>query len=777
MGSNPTLSVFKSVMFSRSEKKNKIDIIMEAIWLAVIFLIPLYFDRGLHNIFEIPKNILLQSLVEVLLLVYLIKLVLLPKKKIFLWSKVLWARIKYLVSGFIFIFILGISTIFSQIRWFSFWGSWERRMGYLAWLHFFIFALILLLSIRNKKQIYRLLIAISAAAFFVGAYGIIQSFNLDPFLWSYDPFLTGRIFSATGQPNFLGSWLLLVIPVVLFGMTRKNFLLKITSFLLLVLLTVALFLTKSRGAWVGLISMLGFISFFFFWRKNKKLVIIPVLCLLIMISFLIYLNQKSVVAQESSISPFLNRLQTFTNLKETGQYRLFHWQASWDLIKQRPILGYGLGSQRFNLPRYYRPEFAAYEKASIYLDYAHNDILDTLLAAGFLGLAAYLFLISYTFWLGLKYYLRNKQKQISTSQTLVFLILAGLFGYLVSILFSFHVMSTLLYFWLFIIMVIVLSRDLIHKRIAQRPILKLVNFWQSLLIILFLGLTIFCFWQFNARLYLSSGYFLDAKESKMIGNYQKSINQYQKAIKFSPDDPYFRQEFALSLYQISFLIPTPDSSDSRANPDLKKKLAWLDLGIENIEKIPPNIRPIEALVWLPWLKAEKAYLTQTTTDFAEAETSYQQVAQFSQQSALIYNHWCALKIYQQDWPAAIKMCEKAIALYPDLSHPHMNEEHRRDVINEMLPAYVNLASVYQKLGKPEKAIDYYQKSVYFIVEAFSPPYPELLKQVYERLIQTYENQADFKSALFWANHAHILWPEDSEWISLLNSFYLIRDKF
>ena len=757
-------------MVTLPEKKSKIGIVIEAVWLAIIFLIPLYFDRGLHNIFEIPKNIMFQGLVEILLFVYLIKLVLSGREK------GLWTRIKYLAPAIIFIFILGISTIFSQVRWFSFWGSWERRMGYLAWLHFFVFASILILNIKRKDQIYRILLAITLASFFVGVYGIIQALDLEPIEWTFDPFLSGRIFSTIGQPNFLGSWILLVLPIILFGLTRKKFILKVVSGLLAVLLIVALFMTKSRGAWIGFIALTGFLVFFFLWRKNKKMVIIPVLCLLGVVIILIYLNQQGISPNYSF--PLLYRLQTLADIRQAGQYRLMHWQASWDLIKQKLILGYGLGSQRFNFPGYYRPEFAVYEKPNIYLDYAHNDILDTLLAVGFIGLASYLFLIGLVFWLGLRYYLKDKEKRASSFQILAFLILGGLTGYLVSILFSFHVMSTLLYFWLFIILIIILSKDLIQEKDSVRVSfqnLKLITPKQSLIIILLLALTIAGLWRFNARGYLASHYGLNAAKAKAMGDWSEALSQHEKAVKISPDDPYFRQEFALTLYQAASFIPTPDPSSPREGPGLEKKLFWLNLGIENIEKIPPRIRPMEALVWIGWLRAEKAYLTLLPADFQEAEKSYQEVARFSPQTALIYNRWCNLKIYRQDWSGAIETCEKAISLYPDISHPHLNEEHRQEVVEEMLSAYINLASIYQRLNKDDIAIGYYKKSVYLIVKTFYPTYPETLNYIYWQMVEAYRNRGDIERAIFWAEHAKALWPKDANWLRLLTLLYQVKE--
>ena len=739
---------------------NRVDIVLEAIWLAVVFFIPIFFLRGMHNVFEIPKNILFQSLVEILLFVYLLKLML------YGWpgKQVLWQRIRYLIPGFIFIIVLGVSTILSQVHWFSFWGSWERKMGYLAWLHFFIFALILLINTRKQSQIYRLIIAILFSCVFVVIYGIIQALGLDPFAWTLDPFVVKRIFSSIGQPNFLGSWLLLVIPLALYGVIKrpyfrnsKNFSLgiKILCFILLILLVWSLFLTKSRGAWVGFVALLGFMTVFLLWQKNKKLIIIPILSVLLIAILIVFLNQAEIDKEKISHSPFLSRLQSFTDLKEAGNYRLMHWQASLDLIKQKPIFGYGLGAQRFNFPKYYTPEFAVYEKPNIYLDYAHNDILDVLLASGVLGLAAYLFFIGYIFWQGLRYYLQKNKNGI-----LVLLILSALFGYLVSILFSFHVMSTMVYFWLFIVLVIALTQDL--KPMPRLRASKGLTPKKGLIILLLLSFLLVCLWQFNTRLYLSSHYFFNAKKAKAMGNVNRSIDYHIRAIKFSPNNPYFRQEFALSLYQFSSFISTPaeplpeltllnnsapggiaaERHLTGLTPDLNKKLEWLNLGIENILAIPEHIRPIESLIWLPWLKTEKAYITRQENDFVEAEKLYEAVAFFSPQTALIYNKWCDLEIYQEKWFQAAAMCEKALALYPDIEHPHMNAEHRRDVVDEMVSAYINLTNIYQYLGQTQKAIDIAEKSSYVIVKAYSPHSPLILKYIYTRLSSLYQKVGD-----------------------------------
>ncbi len=752
------------------KRKNWLDISLEAGWLAIIFFVPLFFLREMHNVFEIPKNILFQTLTEILLFIYLVKIVLggLPGREF------LWQRIKYLIPTFIFIVILGVSTVFSQVPWFSFWGSWERRMGYLAWLHFFVFALILILNIKGRKQIFRLFFTVTLCSFFVVVYGMIQALGIEPFEWTFDPFLSKRIFSSVGQPNFLGSWLLLVMPIIFYLFVEKRLQLSSKSakrkfvfhfflFILLVLLFWALFATKSRGAWIGLIALVGFLSIVFIWQKNKKLMIIPIFCFIIFVGLVAFLNRSGFNKTSFSYNPFLSRLQTFTDLKAAGNYRLMHWRAALDLIKQRPVLGYGLGTQRFNFPRYYAPEFALYEKPNIYLDYAHNDILDVLLAAGFLGLAGYLFLIISVFYLGLKYIFQKIPSEFTvySLKLMVLALLAGLFGYLVSLQFSFHIMSTLVYFWLFNILVTVLAGDLGEKGDASSCYIcpksgEGLTPKKSLIILLLLALLAVCWWHFNARLYLSSHYFFQAQNAKFLGDWSKVIEEHQKAIKFSPNDPYFRQEFALTLYQLSNFVSSPVELSSELTPDLKQKITWLDLGIENIEMIPQSKRPIEALIWLPWLESEKAYLTKQESDFIKAEKSYQRAAFFSPQTALIYNKWCDLKIYEGKWSEAIERCEKAISLYPDINHPHLNAEHRQNIVDEMVPVYLNLGEIYRRLNDLKKTIDYYYKSALLIVEVYSPPYPEILKYIYAEMSSFYLATGEPERADFWIKKAQSL---------------------
>jgi len=62
-------------MTAENKIKKIIDIALEALWLAIIFFIPVFLFRECHNIFEIPKNTLFQILTEILLFFYIVKVI------------------------------------------------------------------------------------------------------------------------------------------------------------------------------------------------------------------------------------------------------------------------------------------------------------------------------------------------------------------------------------------------------------------------------------------------------------------------------------------------------------------------------------------------------------------------------------------------------------------------------------------------------------------------------------------------------------------------------
>ena len=479
------------------------DIIIEVGWLLIFGFSPIFFVPIVYAVWQISEYFLFQVLVEIILFVWLLKTIVAWDRWNIGTLKRVILKIKPVLPAFIFIFILGLSTLFSQSSYYSFWGYYSRKMGYLIWLHFFAFFLILFFNIKNKKQIARILYIIVTTTGVVVVYGFLQIFGLDILPWSEPPSLGYRVFSTFGQPNFLASWLLLAIPIVLWIIFRysfrshlvlpffstfqnkikkgsllkkeqrikeysekfisqlkrstvlvfKQFFIRPIFLCLFLSAIIILILTQSRGAWVGF-----FLSFFFFviifaWLKKQRRLATLLFVFLVLFSLLVTVLNLYAPPLNVEGSPLMAKIRTMSHLAEQGRLRFIWWQNSLDLIKQRPILGYGLETQHLNFVRYYQPEFGALEAINKTPDRAHNDILDTVLTSGLLGLISYLFLIISVFYLGLKYIFKKSQvpnpqvPKYPSTQLMVLVLLAGLIGYLVSLQFSFHVIPTTIYFW------------------------------------------------------------------------------------------------------------------------------------------------------------------------------------------------------------------------------------------------------------------------------------------------------------------------------------------
>ena len=482
---------------------NTIDKFIEIGWLLIFGLSPIFFCPWVYGTWQVAEAFLFQILTEIIVFAWLLKLIFetrtnadtdaelrgksLRKSAFSQRQSAYPSAVRMILPAIIFIIVLGLATIFSQSPYQSFFGYYQRKMGYLMWLHLFIFFLVLFSGLKSKEQIQRIFYVICGSAAIVAIYGFMQIFGWEIFPWSEQAYFSYRIFSTLGQPNFLASWLLLAIPVVIWVLfilseqssdTRTNadgtqtnaenfsvsqrrvsvsqryarsaswrraHMLRPMIFCLFLLIIFNLVLTQSRGGWFGfLVAFFFFMIIFCCLKKQKRAVIMfSVFCFLLIVTGF-YFNLHPLTIKESDPA-LVVRVKTLTQLSASGKLRLMWWKNSLDLIKQKPILGYGPETQVFNFVRYYEPEFGALEAINTYPDRAHNDILDTLLISGILGLGAYLFLIGSAFYFGLRKITQLTKQLIN--QVTILALLAGLAGYLVSLQFSFHIIPTAIYFW------------------------------------------------------------------------------------------------------------------------------------------------------------------------------------------------------------------------------------------------------------------------------------------------------------------------------------------
>ena len=193
---------------------------------------------------------------------------------------------------------------------------------------------------------------------------------------------TVRIYSTLDNPNLLGGYLLPILPLAVVAVLRWRTLpRRLFALLSLVLGIVALVLTYSRGAWMGMVASLGLLGLLLamrqtrhwppFWRRTLPLL-------------LLVATAVALVVLVTQVEPLRVRVMSLLVGREdsSNNFRINVWLAALDMIRDRPWIGIGPGNNAFNLiyPLYQQPKFNALSAYSIPLELAVEAGIPGLLA-------------------------------------------------------------------------------------------------------------------------------------------------------------------------------------------------------------------------------------------------------------------------------------------------------------------------------------------------------------------------------------------------------------
>ena len=442
------------------EKNNKISfqINLHWIYLAGLFLIisqliniiPPWFtptDWGKVIIFRI----VLSSLIFLFLFQILFKKIDIQdiKEKIKSVSLPFWL----LVSLFV---VYLLSTVFSLDPHFSLWGDPQRNGGFVNFSFYIALAMLIFLIFRKNdwQKIWDFSIIIGII---VAIIAILQQFGL---FSSYLLSVSDRPMSTMGNPILLAIYLLLLsfLPIAL-GIKTKKLYKKIfyfSSTTLFVLIIV--FLTETRGAFLGL--FLGFIWFLFAYpnAKIKKIKIYAGLFLLLAILgtyFLkTYMDSHLYLYQRMNpiVSKTLDRTLSIFEGTNVIKSRLSTWKIAWNAFNEKPIWGWGPENFRIGFDKNYDPSLPVVGPESSgrplteWWDRAHNFIFDISVTTGLPSLLIYLSIFGVLFWRLQKIKSKFQEKEAVIANS----IQAALIGYLTALFFGFDSVPTYLIFFLFV---------------------------------------------------------------------------------------------------------------------------------------------------------------------------------------------------------------------------------------------------------------------------------------------------------------------------------------
>lgn len=226
---------------------------------------------------------------------------------------------------------------------------------------------------------------------------------------------------------------------------------------------VAIFLTQSRGPWLGLgVGLFVFVALLAIRNRSAPLLKYSSAVAVALTVLLILFNVPNGPFAEYRSLPYVGRLGSiFETEGGTGKVRLLIWQGAWDLFAShpsiglqsdelsalRPLIGYGPETMYVAFNKVYPPELAHFEARNATPDRAHMAILDFLVTTGIFGLVAFALVLIAAWRAAWKALWRVEQAYYHLILTGV---VSAITAHLVESQFGIPIASTLTHLWLFL---------------------------------------------------------------------------------------------------------------------------------------------------------------------------------------------------------------------------------------------------------------------------------------------------------------------------------------
>lgn len=244
--------------------------------------------------------------------------------------------------------------------------------GFFKWLKFVGIFFLFLEMAADATRRQRLVATFLASTALLTLNGFYQMWSGVDLVKHYAVDIPGRLIrmrSSLGSPNDLAAFLMAAMPVAFAAwLGEKRWTPRSALYLtLLALFSVAFILTFSRAAFLSLVL----VSAYYVLRYSSKR---TALALGIVLAVVIFSSETLLKNYVTSLNPS----------DITIGERLRFWQATWDMIRERPFFGNGVNM-------YYQlfPKFAG--AGETYRGYAHNCYLQMWSEIGLFGLLAFLY--------------------------------------------------------------------------------------------------------------------------------------------------------------------------------------------------------------------------------------------------------------------------------------------------------------------------------------------------------------------------------------------------
>ncbi|WP_225340690.1 O-antigen ligase family protein [Lysinibacillus capsici] len=404
------------------------------------------------------------------LVITLLASIMFMAKILFMNGEIRKTKLNYAIGAFAAAIVL--STIFSPNISIALHGQYNRTDGAISWLCYLALFFIAMNIDYPKKAIQYIVYAtipfvlINFVIITLNFYGkdLLQKGWAKKFFTAFLPegasLGEGSVLLGTlNHGNYMsGMFAVIVIMFLAKSILDKKIFNKIISFVIAIIAVFVVFMSLSTSGFLTIVAMMIFILWIAL--KNEKRVIafiqIVAFCAISVAGIHILAGENSKVWDETfgffvSSNPYkeeaavlnknlfdLDKAYASDNTFElpeiapsgvgAGSGRVYIWTYIMDLVKERPILGYGLDTLIYNFPHYNKDARANLETEAVIVDKPHNMYIGVLYGTGIIGFIAFLVLLAFTMFNSLKIILSGKNSLVVLAVAVIAFLFQAIFN-------------------------------------------------------------------------------------------------------------------------------------------------------------------------------------------------------------------------------------------------------------------------------------------------------------------------------------------------------------
>ena len=649
---------------------------------ALIFLVPVFFLPWTTDVLNFNKQALLLLLVFISFFALMLKTLISGKFELNI-SKT------HIVVGVLFVVYL-FATLFSVDKYGSFWGQSQIGSESLLFLIGLVVFYFLVSNIFSKKDIFRAAIVLSFSAVVAELIGIFQLFGL--FILPFG-FTKSVAFNTVGSTGSLALFAVILLPLAMVLLITAKKWWKVLFILEIIFSALILFLVNYPIIWWIVLASSAIFLIMGIMRRDifdGRWMALPMFFLAISL-FFVFLDLQINWLPQKPTEIFLSQKAGLDIAIQT--------------IKEKPILGSGLGTFAYDFSKFKNPNFSNSPLWNVTFNMSSSKVLTSLATTGVLGFLALLAFMVFPVFYGIKFLFSTRQKKIASGDTeqpkqIYNILLLGLFVAVMGqgfahFLYNSNIVLDFVYFFIIAALIGLISKD--RKEYILKPsslLTLIITFVFTLVFIFGMGFLIL-----DGQRYVAEVIYYRGLSDYQSDQKENGLKNLESAVTLNPgSDVYFRQ---LSQAYLLSLQDKLQNAEATPSDEEKTKIQTLVSNAINAAKIATDINPQNVNNW-----SSRGYIYQSLLDVSSdastwAITSYDSALKLDPNNPYLFaqkgNVYLAGALNltsdkadqkKQLLGQAQTQLEKAIALYSDYSN-----------------ALYSLGLVYDALGQKDKAIE------------------------------------------------------------------------